>query len=65
MNELINKGWVAKSASPWAAPILFVAKDGGTKLRMCVDFRDLNALKKKDRFPLPALGFNATPCFQG
>ena len=55
MNELINKGWVAKSASPWAAPILFVAKDGGTKLRMCVDFRDLNALTKKDRFPLPRL----------
>ena len=47
MNELINKGWVAKSASPWAAPILFVAKDGGTKLRMCVDFRDLNALTKR------------------
>ena len=50
MRELIDKGWVVPSASPWAAPILFVPKDDGTKLRMCVDFRDLNALTKKDAF---------------
>ena len=55
VNELIEKGWVQPSTSPWAAPILFVAKDGGTKLRLCVDFRDLNALTKKDAFPLPRL----------
>ena len=55
MRELIDKGWVVPSASPWAAPILFVPKDDGTKLRMCVDFRDLNALTKKDAFPLPRL----------
>ena len=55
MRELIDKGWVVPSASPWAAPILFVPKDEGTKLRMCVDFRDLNALTKKDAFPLPRL----------
>ena len=55
MRELIDKGWVVPSSSPWAAPILFVAKDGGSKLRMCVDFRDLNALTKKDRYPLPRL----------
>ena len=55
MRELIDKGWVTPSASPWAAPILFVPKDEGTKLRMCVDFRDLNALTKKDAFPLPRL----------
>ena len=50
MRELIDKGWVVPSASPWAAPILFVPKDDGTKLRMCVDFRDLNALTKKGCF---------------
>ena len=55
MRELIDKGWVVPSASPWAAPILFVPKDNGTKLRMCVDFRDLNALTKKDAFPLPRI----------
>ena len=53
--ELIDKGWIVSSESPWAAPILFVAKDGGKALRMCVDFRDLNALTVRDRFPLPRL----------
>ena len=55
MRELIDKGWVVASSSPWASPILFVPKDGGTKHRMCIDFRDLNALTKKDRFPLPRI----------
>ena len=55
MTELIEKGWVTPSTSPWAAPILFVPKGDGTQLRMCVDFRDLNALTKKDAFPLPRL----------
>ena len=55
MTDLVEKGWVVPSSSPWAAPILFVPKDGGTKWRMCVDFRDLNALTKKDAFPLPRL----------
>ena len=50
-----REGLVVPSMSPWAALILFVAKDGGKSLRMCVDFRDLNALTKKDRFPLPRL----------
>ena len=39
MTELIKKGWVLPSESPWAAPILFVSKDGGKALRMCVDFQ--------------------------
>ena len=55
VTELVQKGWIQPSTSPWAAPILFVAKDGGTKLRLCIDFRDLNALTKKDAFPLPRL----------
>ena len=55
MTELISKGWVTPSTSPWAAPILFVPKGDGSQLRMCVDFRDLNALTKKDAFPLPRL----------
>ena len=55
IRELIDKGWVEPSASPWASPILFIPKDDGTKQRMCIDFRDLNALTKKDRFPLPRI----------
>ena len=55
MRELIDKGWVVPSESPWASPILLVPKDEGKKLRMCVDFRNLNALTKKDAFPLPRL----------
>ena len=55
MRELVAKGWVGPSESPWAAPILFVRKDGGQSLRMCVDFRDLNTLTVRDRFPLPRL----------
>ena len=53
MHKLIDKGWVVPSASPWASPILLVPKDEGKKLRICVDFRNLNALTKKDAFPLP------------
>ena len=55
MKELIDKGWVLPSLSPWASPILLVPKDDGKKLRMCVDYRNLNALTKKDAFPLPRL----------
>ena len=55
MHELVAKKWVVPSESPWAAPILFVGKDGGKALRMCIDFRDLNALTIRDRFPLPRL----------
>ena len=55
MRELIDKGWVEPSESPWAAPILLVSKDEGKKLRLCIDYRNLNALTKKDSFPLPRL----------
>ena len=55
MRELIDKGWVVPSSSPWASPILLVPKDQGKSLRLCIDFRDLNALTKKDRFPLPRI----------
>ena len=55
VRELIGKGWVRPSVSPWASPILFVQKDGGSKLRLCIDYRDVNALTTKDAFPLPRL----------
>ena len=55
MQELVAKKWVVPSESLWAALILFVGKDGGKALRMCIDFHDLNALTIRDRFPLPRL----------
>ena len=54
MNELVRRGWVEPSTSPWRAPVLFVPKKNGA-LHMCVDFRDLNALTVDDSYPLPRL----------
>ena len=54
INELLEKGWIQPSHSPYGAPILFVAKkDGG--LRMCVDYRALNAQTVKNKYPLPRI----------
>ena len=54
MDELIQHNWVEPSESPWGAPILFVPKKNG-QLRMCIDFRDLNAVTVDDSYPLPRL----------
>jgi RNase H-like domain found in reverse transcriptase/Reverse transcriptase (RNA-dependent DNA polymerase)/Integrase zinc binding domain/Chromo (CHRromatin Organisation MOdifier) domain/Zinc knuckle len=52
--ENLKKGWIRESISPARAPILFVAKpDGG--VRICVDYRGLNAITVKNRYPLPLL----------
>jgi hypothetical protein len=51
---LLEKGFIEPSSSPWGAPILFVAKADGS-LRMCVDYRALNKVTQKDRYPLPRI----------
>ena len=52
--ELIDKGHIRPSKSPWGSPVLFVPKkDGG--LRMCVDYRALNKLTVKNSYPLPRI----------
>lgn len=52
LEENLRKGFIRPSASPVASPVLFVQKsDGG--LRFCVDYRALNAVTVKDRYPLP------------
>ena len=50
----IAKGWIRRSTSPAGAPILFVPKKGGG-LRLCVDYRGLNAITIKNRTPLPLI----------
>jgi hypothetical protein len=55
----LEKGWIRPSSSSFGAPVLFVPKkaaDGSlTKLRMVIDYRELNKLTKKDRYPLPLI----------
>lgn len=52
--ENLDKGFIVPSASPYASPILMAKKPGGG-LRFCVDFRKLNAITKKDCYPLPLI----------
>ena len=54
LNDLLDKGFIRVSNSPAAAPILFVKKPGGG-LRFCVDYRALNSITRKDRYPLPLI----------
>ncbi|KAJ6436286.1 retrovirus polyprotein [Purpureocillium lavendulum] len=54
LTELLDKGFIRASSSPASAPVLFVRKPGGG-LRFCVDYRGLNAITKKDRYPLPLI----------
>ena len=52
--ELLDKNFIRVSHSPAGAPVLFVRKPGGG-LRFCVDYRALNAITKKDRYPIPLI----------
>ena len=54
LSDHLDKGWIRASASPGGAPVLFVKKPGGG-LRFCVDYRALNAITEKDRYPLPLI----------
>lgn len=55
IQELCSQGVIEKSSSPYAAPVVVAPKKGG-KLRLCVDFRDLNAVSKRVSYPLPNSG---------
>ncbi|GJX64378.1 reverse transcriptase domain-containing protein [Tanacetum coccineum] len=54
LKELSDKGFIRPSSSPWGAPILFVKKKDGS-FRMCIDYRELNKLTVKNRYPLPRI----------
>ncbi|KAJ0588955.1 putative nucleotidyltransferase, Ribonuclease H [Helianthus annuus] len=54
LQELLDKGFIKPSFSPWGAPVLFVKKKDGS-FRMCIDYRKLNKLTTKNRYPLPRI----------
>jgi hypothetical protein len=54
LEELLKKGYILPSVSPWGAPVLFVKKKDGT-LRLCIDFQQLNKVTIKDKYPLPRI----------
>jgi hypothetical protein len=58
VQDMLNKGVIEESNSPWNAPAILVPKKslyGKPKYRFCVDFRSLNAVTKFDTFPLPQI----------
>ncbi|KAA3466562.1 DNA/RNA polymerases superfamily protein [Gossypium australe] len=52
--ELLDRGFIRPSVSPWGAPVLFVKKKDGS-IRMCIDYRQLNKLTIKNKYPLPRI----------
>ena len=52
MQDLLCKGFIRPSVSPWGAPVLFVKKKDVT-MRMCIDYRQLNKVTVKNKYPLP------------
>jgi hypothetical protein len=55
LESSLAKGWIQKSKSPAGAPILFTPKKDGT-LRLCVNYRGLNKITVKNRYPLSLIG---------
>src|SRR3989442_1410856 len=54
LQELLDKGFIRPSVSPWGAPVLFVKKKDGT-MRICIDYRRLNQVTVKNKYPLPRM----------
>ncbi|KAL9268695.1 Transposon Ty3-G Gag-Pol polyprotein-like protein [Drosera capensis] len=54
LEKLLEKGYIRPSVSPWGAPVLFVKKKDGS-MRLCIDYRELNRITIKNRYPLPRI----------
>jgi hypothetical protein len=53
LQEFLDKGFIRPNTSPWGCPALFVKKD--ESLRLCIDYRPLNAVTIKNKYPLPRI----------
>ena len=51
LQELLDKGFIRPSVSPWGAPVLFVKKKDGS-MRLCIDYRELNKVTVRNKCPL-------------
>uniref|UniRef100_A0A2C9W6D4 RNA-directed DNA polymerase n=1 Tax=Manihot esculenta TaxID=3983 RepID=A0A2C9W6D4_MANES len=54
LQELVDKGFIRPNTSPWGAPVLFVRKKDSS-LRLCIDYRQLNKVTTKNKYPLPRI----------
>ena len=54
LQELLDKGFIRPSASPWGAPVLFMKKKYRT-MRLCIDYRELNWVTVRNKYPLPRI----------
>ena len=52
--HLLDKGFIQPSIFPWGAPVLFVKNKDGTH-KMCIDYRQLNKVTIKNKYPLPTI----------
>ena len=54
LNDLLDKGFIRPSISPWGALVMFVKKKDGS-LRMCINYRQLNKVTIKNKYPIPMI----------
>ena len=54
LQDLVDKGFIRPSVSPWGAPVLFIKRKNGT-LRLCIDYRQINKVTIKNKYPLPRI----------
>ncbi|XP_024965906.1 uncharacterized protein LOC112506108 [Cynara cardunculus var. scolymus] len=54
LQEPLDKGFIRPSTSPWGVPVLFVKEKDGS-MRMCIDYRELNKVTIKNKYPLPRI----------
>ena len=54
LQDLLSKGFIRPSVSPWGVPVLFVKKKDGS-MRMCIDYRQLNKVTIRNKYPIPRI----------